>query len=208
MLTSTLLIALTGLTFGLIHTALASLRAKNWARRRWGLRRVDRYYRLFFSLAAIVTFLPLLILPKALPDHPLYTIPLPLAWLTGALQLAASLVFILALAQTDVWRFIGLLQLLRGGQPIPADQHERLVTNGPYRWMRHPLYSTAILIMWLWPDMTANQLTFVVVCTAYFYLGSIPEEQKLIEEFGKAYRRYQQAVPRLIPRPGRAYRPD
>ena len=208
MLTSTLLIALTGLTFGLLHTALASLRAKNWARRRWGLRRIDRYYRLFFSLASIVTFLPLLILPKALPDHPLYTIPLPLAWLTGALQLAAGLVFILALAQTDVWRFIGLWQLLRGGQPIPADRHEQLVTSGPYRWMRHPLYSTAILIMWLWPDMTANQLTFVVVCTAYFYLGSIPEEQKLIEEFGEAYRRYQRAVPRLIPRPGRTYRPD
>ncbi len=123
MLPSTLLITLAGLAFGLIHTTLASLRLKNWARRRWGL---HRYYRLFFSLASIVTFLPLLILPQALPDRPLYTIPLPLVWLTGALQLATALIFIFALAQTDVWRFIGLSQLLRGGEPIPADRHEQL----------------------------------------------------------------------------------
>jgi protein-S-isoprenylcysteine O-methyltransferase Ste14 len=208
MLSSTLLITLTGLAFGLLHTALASLRLKDWARRRWGLGRVDRWYRLFFSLAAIITFLPLLTLPRVLPDRPLYAIPAPLVWLTGALQLAAGGVFLVALAQTDVWRFVGLRQLLRGGAPIPADRHERLVTSGPYRWVRHPLYSATLLILWLWPAMSLNQLTFVVVCTAYFYLGSIPEEQKLLQEFGAAYRRYQRVVPRLVPRPGRVYRPD
>ena len=67
------------------------------------------------------------------------------------------------------------------------------------------LYSTAILAMWLWPAMTVNLATSLAVSTAYFYLGSIPEEQKLVEEFGDAYRRYQQAVPRLIPRPWRVY---
>ena len=102
-------------------------------------------------------------------------------------------------------RFIGLQQLLRGGEPIPADQHERLVTSGPYRWVRHPLYSTTIVILLLWPSMTANWAAFVAVSTAYFFLGSIPEEEKLVEEFGDAYRRYQQVVPRLVPAPGRAY---
>ena len=70
------------------------------------------------------------------------------------------------------------------------------------------LYSTAILIMLLWPRMTVNLAAFFTVSTAYFYLGSIPEEDKLLDEFGEAYRRYQQVVPRLIPRPGRVYRPD
>ena len=96
--------------------------------------------------------------------------------------------------------------MLIGGEPIPADQHERLVTSGPYRWVRHPLYSTTIVVMWLWPAMTVNLAAFFAASTAYFYLGSIPEEQKLVEEFGEAYRRYQQAVPRLIPRPGRLHR--
>jgi protein-S-isoprenylcysteine O-methyltransferase Ste14 len=128
-----------------------------------------------------------------------------LLWLTGALQLASALLLVVALAQTDVWRFIGLRQLLFGGEPIPADQHERLVTSGPYRWVRHPLYSAAILFLWLNPAMTLNRLTLALVCTAYFYLGSIPEEQKLLQEFGADYARYQQTVPRLIPRPGRTW---
>ena len=205
MLASILTIFFAGLAFGVIHTALAAIRVKHWARRRWGTGRVDPWYRLFFSLAAIVTFLPVLTLPAVLPDRPLYSIPTPWVWLTGGLQAVALILFTMALVQTDVWRFFGLRQMVRGGEPIPADQHERLVTSGPYRWVRHPLYSTAILIMLLWPQMTANLAAFFAVSTAYFYVGSIPEEDKLIEEFGDAYRRYQQMVPRLIPRPGRVY---
>jgi protein-S-isoprenylcysteine O-methyltransferase Ste14 len=206
MLSSILLILLAGTMFGIIHTALASLRVKNRARQRWGIRRVDRWYRLFFSLVAVLTFLPILALVPILPDRQLYTISVPWVWLTLGLQLVALAVFLLALIQTDVMRFIGLRQLLRGGEPIPADQHERLVTSGPYRWVRHPLYSATIVILLLWPNMTANWAAFVVISTAYFYLGSIPEEEKLIEEFGDAYRRYQQVVPRLVPVPRRTFR--
>jgi protein-S-isoprenylcysteine O-methyltransferase Ste14 len=119
--------------------------------------------------------------------------------------MVALILFTLALFQTNVWRFIGLEQLVRGGKSIPANQHERLVTSGPYAWVRHPLYITVIALMWLWPDMTANRAALFCISAAYFYLGSFPEEQKLIEEFGDAYRRYQQVVPRLIPRPGRRY---
>lgn len=205
MLSSILIIGLSGLAFGVIHTTLAAIRVKHWSGHRWGTQRVDRWYRLFFSLAAIATFLPVLILPAVLPDRRLYSIPTPWMWLTGGLQVAALILFTVALFQTDVWRFIGLRQMVRGGEPIPADQHERLVTSGPYRWVRHPLYSTVILIMLLWPHMTANLAAFFAVSIAYFYFGSIPEEDKLIDEFGEAYRRYQQAVPRLIPRPGRVY---
>jgi len=203
MLSSILLITLAGAAFVALHTALASCRVKNWARRRWGAQRVDRWYRLFFSFAATVTFLPLLVLPSVLPDRQLYAIPAPWVWLTGGLQLAAVIVFFVALFQTDVWRFIGLRQLLRGGEPVPADRHARLVTGGPYRWVRHPLYSTTIVVLALWPDMSVNRLAFFAVSTAYFVLGSIPEEQKLALEFGQAYRRYQKATPRLIPRPPR-----
>ena len=149
MLSSVLLISLSGAAYGIIHTTLAATRVKNWARHRWGVRRVDRWYRLFFSLAGAVTFVPVLILTWVLPDHPLYTIPRPWVWLTSVLQLAAVIVFLVALFQTDVWRFIGLRQMLRGGDPIPADRHERLVTSGPYHWVRHPLYrTTGRLVTW------------------------------------------------------------
>jgi protein-S-isoprenylcysteine O-methyltransferase Ste14 len=208
MISSVALIILAGSVFGLLHTTLAALRVKNRARQRWGARQVDRWYRIFYSLAAGLTFLPVLILVGILPDRELYSIPDPWVWLTTAIQLAALVLFLWALLQTDVMRFIGLWQLVRGGEPVPVDEHERLVTSGPYRWVRHPLYFTTIMILLFWPTMTANWAAFVAVSTAYFYLGSIPEEQKLVEEFGDAYRRYQQVVPRLVPRPGLMYRSD
>lgn len=206
MLSSALLIALAGLGYGVIHTTLAANQLKNWARRHWGTERIDRWYRLFFSFVATVTFLPQLILVQVLPDRTLYRIPNPWMWLTFGVQLTAAAVFLVALFQTDVWRFIGLRQMLWGGEPIPADKHERLVTSGPYAWVRHPLYTTALVILWLWPEMSVNRAAFFAFSTLYLCLGSIPEEQKLMAEFGDAYRRYQKAVPRLIPRPRRVYR--
>ena len=38
--------------------------------------------------------------------------------------------------------------------------------------------------MLLWPAMTVNLAAFFAGSTAYFDLGTIPEEQKLIEGFG------------------------
>jgi protein-S-isoprenylcysteine O-methyltransferase Ste14 len=206
MLSSVLLILTVGAAFGAIHTALAAKRLKQWARRRWGTRPVDRWYRLFFSLAAVVTFLPILILSALLPDRHLYSIPTPWVWLTTALQGITMIIFVVALFQTDVMRFIGLRPMLRGGDPIPADRHERLVTSGPYARVRHPLYTATIVVMWLWPNMTLNLAAFFAVSTAYFFFGSIPEEDKLVDEFGDAYRHYQEVVPRLIPRPWRVFK--
>jgi protein-S-isoprenylcysteine O-methyltransferase Ste14 len=208
LLFSVLAIACAGALYGVLHTTLAANRVKNWARHRWGARRVDRWYRLLFSVMGGLTFLPVLILAQALPDRHLYSIPPPWVWLTGGMQVVALVAFAVALFQTDVWRFVGLRQMVRGGEPVPVNRHERLVTSGPYRWVRHPLYSTAIAVMLLWPTMTVNLAAFFAVSIAYFYFGSMPEEQKLIEEFGDAYRRYQQVVPRLIPRPGRVYQSD
>jgi protein-S-isoprenylcysteine O-methyltransferase Ste14 len=206
MLRSALIILLAGTLYGAIHTTLAANRVKKRAQQRWGSSRVDRWYRLFFSLFATMTFAPLLLLVQVLPDRPLYAIPAPWVLVTSGVQLIAIAVFFVALFQTDVWRFVGLRQLLLGGDPVPADQHERLVRSGPYRWVRHPLYTTTLVVLWLWPDMSVNRMAFFAVVTLYLYVGSIPEEQKLIEEFGDAYRRYQQVVPRLIPWPGRGLR--
>ena len=83
-----------------------------------------------------------------------------------------------------------------------------MVTSGPFCWVRHPLYSTAVVLLLLSPTMTVNRAASIAVSAAHFYLGSIPEEQKLVEEYGEEYSRYQQVVPRLVPRPGRTYRSE
>jgi len=206
MWTSALAILAAGAAFALIHWALAANRTKEWARHRWGRARVDRFYRLVFSGVAVATYLPVMALVGLLPDRTLYRIQYPWLLLSGGGQLTAALFFLWALAQTDVWQFLGLRQLFRGGNPLPADRHANMAVSGPYGWVRHPMYTAAILFIWLSPLMTLNLAALWAVSTAYLYLGSFPEEARLLQEFGAAYRTYQQQVPRLLPRPWRRYR--
>ena len=46
-----------------------------------------------------------------------------------------------------------------------------------------------------------NQHMFIsaVLITAYLFVGSFFEDQKLIKLYGEKYRRYRQAVPGIIP---------
>jgi protein-S-isoprenylcysteine O-methyltransferase Ste14 len=81
--------------------------------------------------------------------------------------------------------------------------HTQLVTNGLHRFVRHPLYTTSLIVLYLASPMSLNGLAFAVSCHVYFFIGSIFEERKLVREFGAAYRAYQQRVPRLMPRPWR-----
>ena len=95
------------LVYGALHSALASLRFKDWVLKRLGHGRY-RYYRLFFSLSAGLTLLPVLALAAALPDGQLYAIPSPWMFLTLAVQIAAGLCFLLALTQTGTSDFLGV----------------------------------------------------------------------------------------------------
>ena len=71
--------------------------------------------------------------------------------------------------------------------------------RGPYRWVRHPLYTGGLLLIWLTPVLTLNLLTLFVMLTIYLIVGARLEEQRLIHEFGAEYQEYQQRVPMLIP---------
>jgi protein-S-isoprenylcysteine O-methyltransferase Ste14 len=86
---------------------------------------------------------------------------------------------------------------------IESTSTPRLVTNGLHRLVRHPLYTTSLIVLYLASPMSLNWLAFAISCHAYFFVGSIFEERKLVREFGIAYRAYQQRVPRLLPRPWR-----
>ena len=96
---------------------------------------------------------------------------------------------------TDATDFIGLHQLK--GESSAFEAH--LVTRGLYRYVRHPMYTTSLLVMWLTPTMSVNLLTLFLCITAYFFLGSLHEEQLLVHQFGARYREYQRQVPRILP---------
>jgi methanethiol S-methyltransferase len=91
---------------------------------------------------------------------------------------------------------------LRGAAAAPRPDQLRakpFVVRGPYRWVRHPLYSCVIVLLWADPEMNAGRLVIAAIWTAWIYVGARLEESDLIAEFGNRYRRYRQRVPILIP---------
>lgn len=187
--------------YGAVHSLLAAQRAKALAARLLG-EPGRRGYRLAYNALAVVTLLPILALPARDPGPWLYVFPWPWAGLALLGQGLALLGMIAALWQTDLPRFLGLRQALgnseaataRAGPPPP-----RLVVNGLYRRVRHPLYSFALVFLWLTPLMTTSLLALYFGLSAYLVVGSIFEEKRMVAKFGQAYRAYQRRVPRLVP---------
>ena len=190
-----LLVFLATAAWGVLHSWLASFGTKRLARRIFGVG-IDRYYRLIFVLLAVVTLLPVLALVAFLPSRVLWVIPFPWLLLTIGVQFLALVLLVATTLETDVMAFAGIRQVLQ-----PNLEHEdKLVVKGFYRFVRHPLYFFSILIFWLFPFMTDLTLAFFLAGTLYFMIGTIPEERKLLETFGEAYRQYRREVPWLIPR--------
>jgi protein-S-isoprenylcysteine O-methyltransferase Ste14 len=114
-------------------------------------------------------------------------------WL-GAVALAAGIV-LFAWAHSALGRnWTAVLAL--------AEDHE-MVTRGPYRSVRHPMYSAFFIIGLGFSLLSANWLV------ALLYLGTLlpmyllrvsAEEQMMIGRFGGAYRQYMAVTGRLIPR--------
>lgn len=180
------------LIWGAIRSWLASVRAKDQAGRALG-QPAQRGYRLAYNTFAVVSFLPILVLIRALPDRTLYLVSAPWSYAMLAGEALALILLLLALPSTDVLQFVGLRQML-GGEAPP-----RLVKNGFYRWVRHPLYMFGLLILWLTPIMTVNLLAVIATLTVYILVAVRFEEARLELEFGEEYRKYRERTPMLVP---------
>ncbi len=78
-----------------------------------------------------------------------------------------------------------------------------LVTHGPYRWVRHPMYTVLYLHLFAILLLTANWFiagTLLVMQTIIIVLRLKNEEAAMIEKFGDDYRYYMQQTGRFLPR--------
>lgn len=77
-----------------------------------------------------------------------------------------------------------------------------LVTSGPYRWVRHPMYSAALILIAAATLLTANAVVAIggIPMFALLAARSRLEERRLVEKFGDAYRAYQRRTGRFLPR--------
>ena len=193
-----LLIILATLIYAAVHSLLASPGVKAWTERCFGTA-AKRWYRLAYNSFAVVSGLPILALLYFLPDRLLYQIRFPWILLTILGQLAGILIIVVGILQTDLWHFAGLRQVVEPEFDAPP----MMITDGLYGWVRHPLYTGGLLLIWLTPRMTVNLLTVFIVLTIYLLVGAKFEENRLLHEFGNQYREYQKRIPMLLPYRGR-----
>jgi protein-S-isoprenylcysteine O-methyltransferase Ste14 len=77
----------------------------------------------------------------------------------------------------------------------------QLVTSGIYKYIRHPLYSSLLLLTWgmffKLPSITGGALT--VVATLFLFATAKADEAECIQFFGAEYKNYMQKTKRFIP---------
>ena len=117
---------------------------------------------------------------------------------------------------TDPWRATAGLALLalglglaiwarrnigrNWGTPMSQKEEPELITGGPYRLARHPIYAgillagvgTAIGLSW-------SGLVVVALAAIYFGYSATVEERYLTEQFPHAYPAYKHSTKMLIP---------
>jgi len=84
---------------------------------------------------------------------------------------------------------------------VTRKQHT-LVTLGPYRWVRHPFYVCAALLVVTVSLVTANALFLIAGGLVLTLLGlrTPIEERFLLNRFGDDYRQYMNRTGRFLPR--------
>jgi protein-S-isoprenylcysteine O-methyltransferase Ste14 len=86
------------------------------------------------------------------------------------------------------------------GMPMTQRAEPELVTSGPYRFVRHPIYSGLLTAM-LGTALVDNLLGLIVVVVwlPYFYYAGTVEERNLAATFPKQYPEYKSRTKMLIP---------
>ena len=117
------------------------------------------------------------------------------------IQILLTIPFVVACLLGMMW-FNRSLKLIRVNL---LNGESKLITNGPFSYVRHPLYSTLMIML---PPLVVIWLTdllflvpWVLIIFVSHFVVSI-EEKGLIKAFGEDYEKYRRYVPALLPYKG------
>jgi protein-S-isoprenylcysteine O-methyltransferase Ste14 len=124
-------------------------------------------------------------------DRPLFPVTVPIA-LAGLLIVLVGVAF-------SIWA-----RLMLGSfwsNRVTVKENHTLVRTGPYRIVRHPIYS-GILLGMLGSALQRGWIRCfagVLVCGLSFWLKSQAEEHFMVQSFGEEYLQYRHKVKALAP---------
>lgn len=187
--------ALLWLSFGVVHSLLASGLVKAALANLFGAG-----YRLAYNIFAVIHIGAIMAIGKAFlaQGAEQYSLAgLPNMALNIALVLGC-LVLIAAILEYDLGRFSGLAQLRASRDGTKIAEDEPLILDGLHQYVRHPIYSGAILLLvgLAWNEFS---LATAIWGSLYLLIGTWFEERKLVALYGDAYLNYRRQVPALIP---------
>lgn len=188
-------LALLWLTYFFVHSLFATDSCKGFIAAKIPVGK--KYYRLLYNLLAILLVIPPVWMTYSLAGDLIISWHGSWRWLSYLLTVVAIAGFLWSLRYYDSAEFLGLKQL-NGHQE--SDDRESFVLSPLHRYVRHPWYSLALLLIWT-RDMDTAMLLSAVLITLYFIIGSRLEEAKLVMIHGENYQHYRQLVAGLIPLP-------
>ena len=133
--------------------------------------------------------------PWALPEFvsalPAYA---ALRWITAPVAVACLTL------TARCWARMGSAWRMDVGLDAPTE----LITDGPFRRIRHPIYAFSILLMLCSAVVlpTAPMLVVAAIGIALYYAKARNEERHLLASHGEAYARYVRRTGRFLPRFG------
>ncbi len=145
-----------------------------------------------FGFGYILSLLAYIVAPT-LFDWALFPLPIWLRWVGAVITLGSILLL--------VW-----IQWALGVQfhtTVHTQDDHQLISHGPYRWIRHPMYTNFFLMGLGWFMLTANWFIGVPLSIGIIIvvLVRIKNEEKVLHDlFGDEYRRYMQHTGRFMPR--------
>ena len=157
-------------------------------------RRVNRQETILLGLLFLAMFfLPLIYSATTWLDFANYSIPIWAGWLGIALLLLALIVF---------WRSHADLGL-NWSPSLEIRTEHKLITNGIFGYIRHPMYAS----QWIWviaqPLLLQNWIAGFLnlfVFTAFYFLRVSAEEKMMLDTFGDEYREYMNKTGAVIPK--------
>jgi protein-S-isoprenylcysteine O-methyltransferase Ste14 len=124
---------------------------------------------------------------------------LNLGVVTGSAQLLGLTIMLVGI----IFREWSIAVLGRGfSVRVAVKDGQRLITKGPYRWIRHPAYGGALLTIVGVPlalgTWAGALVTAAIGLAAYSYRVRV-EEQALLAAFGDEYREYRRRTWKFLP---------